>query len=193
MTIHLDARGGYSLAGSIPIDQVAALAALGPIQRLSVTHTPELGVRLARRLEGLHVEWLWLWCPVTRRAMRHVIRMPGLRVLDVLSFGAGKLPSLRIARALEVLRMNLWMTEHDLLHVAQCDGLRELGAQGAELTRRALDALLTMPQLTTLDLEQTRFDDAMARRIARSTTLEALDLGATRITGAGLRHLVSMP
>lgn len=49
-----------------------------------------------------------------------------------------------------------------------------------------------MPNLTALDLEGTRFDDKMAEKISRSTTIGSLDVGGTRLTRAGLAHLVTM-
>ncbi len=172
--------------------QLAALSAVQPL-KLRITKITQFGIKHARLLAGLRVEQLWIWCDVTRGAMNHIIRLDGLRQLDVLCMrGPGKLKNFHKASRLEVFRANHCMTEHDLLQVAQCPAIRVLGAQGGKLSRSALAALLSMPNLTELDLEGTRFDDRMARKLSRSTSIDSLDLGGTRLTRVGLEHLVRM-
>ncbi len=53
-------------------------------------------------------------------------------------------------------------------------------------------ALLGLKHLRSLDLEGTRFDDTLADQLSVSTTLESLEVGATRITHVGLRSLLRM-
>jgi hypothetical protein len=193
MTIMPDEQGCYTLSGSIPLDEIEALAKFGTIERLSINKTPLMTVQLAQRLEALRVEHVWLWCRVTARAMRHVIRIPALRVLDVLHIqDSGRLQDFRYARQLEVLRANHGLSADDLCQISQCPGLRQLGAQGADITRASLSAVLSMTALEAIDLEATRFDDAMARQLSRSTTITSLDLGSTRLTRHGLAQLVGM-
>jgi hypothetical protein len=188
-----DERGGYVLQGSLPLAEIDELAPLGLLPHLSITRTPLLTIKLAQRLERLRVDHLWLWCEATARAMQHVLRIPALRVLDILRIGrAGRLDGFAAAGTLEVLRANYGMPEDHLLRVTQCEGLRELGAQNADLTRSSLAAILALPRLGTLDLESTAFDDAMARRLGRSESIHSLDLGATRLTAIGLAHLIRM-
>jgi hypothetical protein len=189
-----DERGWYRLEGDIDPAALAGLQAVGRIHRLSITHIPLVTVRLAARLAALSsVEWLWLWCPVTRRAMRRVVRLPGLTTLDVLhAIGPGGLADFGKAASLKTFRGNCWMTEDDLLRVCECQTLEALSAHHGKLTRRVLSALLALPRLRALDLEATRFDDAMAARVARSSTITALDVGNTRLTGKGLRPLLDM-
>lgn len=183
----------HSLPGHLPQAAVDALAQVPRIERLSLTECALLTVRLARRIESLRVDWAWLWCPVTPRAMRHVLRMPSLRTLDVLRItNAGTLPTFADAASLEVLRANHGLSERDLLQVSTCRTLREIGAHHAQITHASLAALLAMPALESLDLECTAFDDAMARRISRSSRIRSLDLGGSRVTGRGLAHLVEM-
>jgi hypothetical protein len=190
-----DERGWYCLKGDIDPATVAGLQAVGPIPKLSITAIELVTVRHVSRLSPLYsVEQVWLWCDVTRRAMRRVIQLPGLRSLDVLCIRRpGSLANFDKATSLRSFRANHYMSEEDLLSVSECPTLEEIGAQNSELTRRALSALLELQHLRALDLEGTAFDDAMARRIARSRTISSLDLGATRITGAGLKWLVEMP
>lgn len=183
----------YALPGHIPQDAVDQLARCPRIERLSIARTPLLTVRLAQRIEPLRAEEVWMWCPVTPAAMRHVLRMPELRVLDVLRITqAGKLPSFAGAGRLEVLRANHGLSARDLTQVASSPTLRELGAQHAHVTDASVDALLAMPALASLDLECSPFDDAMARRVSRSTRITALDVGATCLTRRGLAQLVEM-
>jgi hypothetical protein len=100
------------------------------------------------------------------------------------SFGA--------AADLEIVRANNRMTEADLLQVTQCAQLRELAAQGVELSYQSMSAILALPRLASLDLEATRFDDKMARQTSRSKTITSLEIGGTPITRMGLEHLVQM-
>jgi hypothetical protein len=126
--------------------------------------------------------------------MRHVVRIPLLRQLDVLLIErSGRLTGFKRAHHLEELRANHGLSERDLCEIAQCPALRELGAQHVEITRASLSAILAMPALESLDLEASRFNDAMARQLSRSTTITSLDVGATHLTRHGLAHLVQMP
>ena len=84
--------------------------------------------------------------------MNHILQLEGLRELDILCVsGPGKLKNFHKAAQLEVFRANHYMTESDLLQVAQCPSIRVLGAQNAHLSRSAFAALLSMPKLTDLD------------------------------------------
>ncbi|SHH10470.1 hypothetical protein [Massilia sp. CF038] len=190
-----DEGGYYCLTRELPPEtmrQLAQLSALEPL-KLSITKIAQFGVGHARCLAGLRVQQLWIWCDVTRAAMNHILQLEGLRELDILCMsGPGKLKNFHKAVQLEVFRANHYMTEPDLLQVAQCKSIRVLGAQNADLTQSAFAALLSMPNLTALDLEATRFDDKMARKISRSTTVTSLDVGGTRLTRAGLAHLMKM-
>ncbi|MES2932095.1 MAG: hypothetical protein V4805_01195 [Pseudomonadota bacterium] len=188
-----DVDGWYSLTADTTVETIKPLLAIGSIEKLSISKIPLLTVKIAKRLANLRVEELRLWCGVTRRAMRYMIRQPGLKVLDVLSIqGPSQLANFSKAQDLKVFRSNCSMTEHDLLQVTQCAGLQELGAQSAQLSASAFSAILALPDLVSLDLEATPFDDKMAKKVSRSKTITSLDLGATRLTRAGLEHLVSM-
>ena len=193
MTISTDPRGWYTLEHDIDPAVVEQLRQVGPIDKLSATKIPLVTVKLARRLSGLRVHNLWLWSDVTRRAMRQIVQIQGLRVLDVLCMkGPGKLENFRRAETLETFRANHYMTEADLMEVTQCTQLVELGAQGAELSTKSVAAILALPNLTSLDLESTRFNDSIAKKVSRSKTIESLDVGATHVTGVGLEHLAQM-
>jgi hypothetical protein len=195
MLITPDESGYYCLTRELPPDtmrQLAQLSALEPL-KLSITKIAQFGVGHARCLAGLRVRQLWIWCDVTRAAMNHILQLEGLRELDILCMsGPGKLKNFHKAVQLEVFRANHYMTEPDLHQVAQCPSIHVLGAQNADLTQSAFAALLSMPNLTALDLEDTRFDDNMARKISRSATVSSLDVGGTRLTRAGLAHIMKM-
>lgn len=193
MTISPDSKGWYALDRSVDQEIIGELERVAPIEKLSLTRIPLVTVNLARRLSCLKVDQLWLWCDVTRRAMRHLLQLPGLRVLDVLCIrGPGTLENFQKAASLEVFRANHYMRENDLLQVSRCSQLQELGAQGAELSSKAIASILALPKLASLDLESTRFDDAMAGRLGRSRTIRSLDIGATNITRKGLVHIAEM-
>ena len=193
MTISPDAQGWYALERDIELCAVEQLRQAGPIAQLSVSKVPLVTVKLAKRLVELPVDRLWLWSKVTRRAMRQIIQIPGLRVLDVFSMtGPSSLRYFAKAQSLEEFRANLYLTREDLLEVAHCPTLKEISAQGSELTPDALAAILALPQLTRLDIEATRFDDRMAKRLSSSRTIETLDIGGTPVTGIGLEYLLRM-
>lgn len=188
--------GGHEVRGALTGDVIEALAGLPAIERLSLRDGPRITRSIARQWQAKlpPTRWLWLWCDVSRIAMRHVLAIPGLETLDVLRLCApGKLSGFEQAVSLHTLRANCRLESEDLLAIARCTSLRELGLQSAALDKRSLDALLSLPDLRALDLEGTAFTDSMARRASRSTTLESLDLGATRITRSGLESLVRMP
>ncbi len=188
-----DAEGWLSIQSAIDAQAAERLSRVAPVQKLSLTEIPLVTVQQAKRLMHVSVEHLWLWCNVTRRAMRYVVQMPGLHTLDVLHVrGPGAMAGFSRAEHLQVFRSNLGLTEQDLMQVAQCGQLRELGAQNAEISGESLAAILALPQLTTVDLEATRFDNRMAKKLARSQSITSLDLGGTRITGQGLAYLVQM-
>lgn len=182
------------LKGSVTLAVIGGLRGRGCITRLALTEGPLLTARSAQALTRLEsVTWLWLWRSVTRTAMRHVIAVPGLETLDVLQMTRpGRLEGFASAQGLKVFRAYHCLTEEDLLEVALCRSLRELGAQSAGLSMRVIDALLAMPDLVALDLEASGFDDAMAERLSASKTLTSLDLGNTRLTRKGLASLCRM-
>lgn len=193
-TIVPDTNGFYRLTSDIDPAIVEALRRVGHIDKLSITRIPVVTVKHASRLKPLHsVDSLWLWCEVTRRAMRHFVQIPGLRTFDLLALcGPGELGCFDSAKSLEVFRANCGLTEQDLLQIAKCESLTQLGIQSANLTQKALRAILSLPQLQSVDAEATPIDDRMARAISRVETITSLDLGGTRITRFGLKHLVTM-
>lgn len=190
-----DDDGYVSLEGEFTRADIEALASRGAIEKLSFTQRATLLTEpVARGLRALaSVGNFWLWCTTTRAALRHAFALPGLHELNVLSVeGAGHMHGAADAHTLRALRANFGLSEADLFEIARLPALAELGAQTSQLTPHALDALLAMPALTSLDIEDTPFGDAMARRVAQSTTLQALDCGNTKLTGKGLAALCGM-
>ncbi|MBC3909684.1 leucine-rich repeat domain-containing protein [Undibacterium umbellatum] len=182
------------LSGNIKPADMRDLRARGAIHQLKMSGSPTLTVKLAQALPTLQsVEQLWLWCDVTRKALHHVIKTPGLRVLDILSIkGPGRLEAFADAKRLEIFRANLYLTEEDVAEALQAPSLLELGIQNASLSPRIIAMMLAHPRLEVLDLEATEFDDTMAATLSASQKIHALDLGATKITGPGLAHLCRM-
>ena len=182
----------------IPQDWVQAqLATAAPVEQLDVPErvTRLFTVRLANRLNRLPTHSLRLWCAVTRSALRQALLTPELHTLDVLWVpGDAPLRGFEQARSLRSFRVAsaYSLTPRDLLSIARCSGLRELGVQGARLSLSAIAALADMPELQSLDLETARVNNRMAWRLAQSRSLIKLDLGATRITGSGLQHLLRL-
>lgn len=186
--------GWVELKGSLTAADVKELAACGRIEKLSVTELPILTASLAQSLSSVTaVTQLWLWCDVTRAAMRHVLSIPELAILDVLNIRSpGRLRGFALATSLREFRCNLCLTDVDLLEVASCHSLQVLGAQSSELTVAAVTALVDMPELRSLDLEGSNFDDNLAELLCKSSSLLSLDVGSTRLTREGLRYICRM-
>lgn len=189
-----DMDNSHKLEGVICASDFRQLAKHGALQQLSVSNTPVVTERIARGMRSLiSVDQAWLWCRITRTAMRHVLSIPGLRVLDVMHIAKpGRLADFSAALSLEVVRANQGLDADDLLAIATCRSLRELGAQGAELSPAIIDAILAIPHLASLDLESAGFDDTMAEQLNASTSIASLDVGSTLLSPVGLAHLCSM-
>jgi len=193
MTISPDQDGWYYLGNELSPEAIEEIGSLAAPVNLKMTGKVSPTTALIKRLASLKVDRLWLWCDVNRHSMKYLVELPALRVLDICSLaGSGEMANFSNAHHLEEFRANSSMTEGDLLQLAQCGTLREIGAQNAALSKPAMSALLALPHIETLDLEATCFDDRMARWTSRSTTITSLELGGTRISAVGLEHLVRM-
>ena len=148
---------------------------------------------VAHGLGGIHsLDKLWLWLKATPAALRHVFAIPGLRVVDLLGLAPpGRLSGFSASK-IEEFRCNSGLRESDLLEISASVSLEQLGAQSAELSIRAITALIAMPKLLSLDIEGSNFNDAMAALLCGSDVMQSLEVGATSLTGKGLAHLRTM-
>jgi hypothetical protein len=182
----------YAFEGAIPSAQMDVLANGSLIDSLWWGRGPRVTLQVARRLAASRVRDLTLWTTVNRYALRQIVRMPDLQALTLLRLsGPGRLKDFRLAESLRSFSCS-YLASEDLLEVATCASLEELRIQNARLDRTSLAAILALPHLRLLDLESSYLDDAMVRRISRSTTITSLEIGSTRLTREGLRHLVCM-
>ena len=139
------------------------------------------------------VKELFLWSSVNRTAMRHVITIPDLEILDILEIrNPGRLVKFSEAIELKKFRCNHYMNEADLLEISNLPKIQEIGAQNSEITKRALEALLCLPYLTNLNLEATNFTDKLADIIAKSQKIKHLSIGASKLTAKGLQSISTM-
>jgi len=189
-----DQDGWLEIHGPFDATGLRALRRRGAIGRLQVNHQPLLTAAIARGFDSLvSVEQLRLGCATTRTAMRHVVAVPGLRVLEVLRLQSpGRLEGFAANHTLEVFRGNLGLSEADLVEIAACPSLRELSARGCDLTARAFEALLPLVHLESLDLESTQFNDSMAARLHARASLRRLGVGHTALTREGLQHIARL-
>ncbi len=173
---------------------IRELAGLGQIGTLSISRCNSITAKISKAFGHLEsVDALWLWCDVTRTAMRHIFTIPELTTLDVLEIcRPGHLQCMESATALTTFRANHYMSEQDLLAVSKLPMLEELGAQNSEISPVALAALLEMPNLRRIDLEGSAFDDDMGAAVAQADQITNLEIGATRITGKGLKAICGM-
>lgn len=183
-----------SVEGPCSESDLKSLGRYSEINRLSLTKLKNLTVKIAEGLCSLKsVKELFLWSSVNRTAMRHVISIPDLEILDILEIrNPGKLMRFSEAAKLQIFRCNHYMSEADLLEISNLPKIQEIGAQSAEITKRSLEALICLPQLTSLDLEATNFTDKLAAIIGRSQTIKHLSVGASKLTAKGLQSISLM-
>lgn len=189
-----DQEGWIQILGPFDATGLRALRKRGAIGRLQVSGQPLLTAAVARGLDSLvSVEHFRLRCAATRTALRHVVAIPGLRVLEVLRLQSpGRLEGFAANHTLEVFCGNQGLSEADLVEVTTSPSLRELSARGADLTARAFEALLPLVHLESLDLQGTQFDDSMAARLHARASLRRLHVGHTALTRDGLQHLARL-
>ena len=183
-----------SIEGPYSESDLRGLGRYGEIEKLSLTKLKNLTVKIAEGLCSLKsVKELFLWSSVNRTAMRHVITIPDLEILDILEIrNPGKLVKFSEAIKLQIFRCNHYMSEADLLEICNLPKIEEIGAQNSEITKRALEALLCLPHLTNLDLEATNFTDKLAAIIAKSRTIKHLSVGASKLTAKGLESISAL-
>ena len=201
----MDSTDGWvDLKAPVTADQIYSLASQGPLDKVALQQNETLTAKVTKALDSLEsLKQFWVWCPVTRRAMRDVVTISGLQILDVLWIQApGRLTAFEDAVSLQSFRCNCsCLTQTDLLEVARCKSIKILGAQGAALSARVIEGLLAMPTLEELDLEGARVaDDIGSKRIgdhevlslSTSKTIIALDLGSTNVSRRGVEAISKM-
>lgn len=186
--------GWLSIEGPFDSKDIRNFKNYPHIEKLSLRKQSLITAKIANGFSSLKsVRWLWLWCSVTRTAMRDVISIPNLEVVDILEIRhPGKLMNFQQADNLKTFRCNHYMTEDDLIEISNLPALQELGAQNSAITPKALDALLCIPTLEYIDLEATEFNDSMAATVAESTSIKHLEVGASNLSSKGLGFISKM-
>jgi hypothetical protein len=182
------------IQGFLDTKTIKSLFKKGHLDKLSLSKCSKLTSKIAKELRKLEsVRQLWLWCDVTRAAMRQIILIPNLEVLDILDISRpGQLTGFSEAENLKEFRANCWLKEADILAISSCHSLVELGVQNSTVSRKVIEAILTMPMLESIDLEASNFDDNFAASISESNLLLSLEVGGTKLTGKGLKHICRM-
>jgi hypothetical protein len=170
------------------------LAAQAPIYSLRIRGAKHFGAQQARLLADIPIDTLQIDGDISRVALRYLLRIPSLRELNLTSLSPpGKVVHLPAGHTLQVLRIPFGMGDADVMALGQSVTLRVLSAHDCRLSQPTIAALAQLPALTHLDLECSNFDDRMAKRLARASQLEMLELGGTRIGRAGLAALAKLP
>ncbi len=128
---------------------------------------------------------------------RGVVRLParGLVRLDLARSAVADLSPLQQldTQAIQVLRLrNLGAHDDALRHVSHWKGLLRLDLQGNFFTGQALEDIVLMHGLLSLDLGDTTIGDDGIRQIAPLKSLRQIDLKRSRITDRSLELLGSM-
>jgi hypothetical protein len=152
-------------------------------------------MNLAREFKTFgSIEQLTIWNKITRPSLQYLAEIDDLTELSVLELTSpGKLKGLSRSGTLEVFRCSYGVKPADILELTKVQNLRVLSAHCATLSADAIKALSNHTSLRELDIEDSSFDDEMARLISRSRTIKGLWLGATQLTGRGLKELTKMP
>lgn len=139
------------------------------------------------------VDFLQLWCGVTRSSVREVLRCPGLKSLVIFQLEpGGRLHGFDEVQDLECLSSTFGLNSNDFREIAKLPSLRKLGAQHSNITVDGLMALLNADRLVDLDLECSNFNDQHAEVLSGSSKVTTLEVGATRITQRGLAAICRM-
>lgn len=151
-------------------------------------------VEIAKQLLPIRsVFKLTVWCGITRAAMRHITSRPNLNELIVFELRSfGKMSGFEDASSLTYFSCVCGLNEADILELSRCRSLKKLGAQQANITEFALEALLELPLLTEIDFEDSNFNDDHASIISQSKTITKLDIGQCQFSKVGLKKICSM-
>ena len=139
------------------------------------------------------VHRLFIWSSVTRAAIRHFISRPNLRELILFQLKpSGRLEDFDQATGVTYFSSMWSLSPKDLLEIAKLPQLQKLGAQYANLSDAALEALLEHEHLQEIDFEGTNFNDRHAAMVAKSRKITRLEIGATSISALGLDKICQM-
>ncbi len=195
MQISTTNDGWIEIKGPISRPQRLASSVTNMAEKIRFVNLRFFSGQLASALASCQsLRELWIWCDVGRKAIGKILKLPAIETLDLLCVRSPgrKMPSFNNASNLRVFRCNNFMKETDLLAISTSESLAELEAQSSEVSLRAIDAITAMPSLESVDFEGTNFDDEMAGIISNSNRIISLDVGATKLTSAGLQKICQM-
>ncbi len=182
------------IEGSISKNHIDEFSKYPHFDEIYIRNEKLITERVAKKFNTIHsVHSMELWCDITRAAARYVISLPNLQKLFIFGLKPpGKLAGCKDAECLTDLRCDFDLREADLIELAKLPVLTTLGAQYAEITVKALELLLEMPSLTSLDFESSNFNDEFAYVVSQSKRITKLEIGGTEITRKGLKNICSM-
>ena len=195
MEISREDDGWIEISGPISTAHKLRQAIPSDCKALSISKQPFLsGKQLACLKEFTNIRELRLWCDVGRSAVHHLLKLPNLEIVDILNIRSPgrRMSGFSDASSLKVFRCGHCLTVSDMFALAESPSIQELGAQSAALSLDAVEAIVAMPALVSLDLEGSELDDAMASAISMSTKITSLHIGATEVTAAGLSQICEM-
>jgi hypothetical protein len=193
---HINNNGWVDIKSPITIEKLKRLRKYEHIERLASKQDSLLTVNIAKNFCLLRsVNQIWLWCDVTRAALRYVVAINNLKFLDVLCIkGVGKLGNFAEASTLERFLCShaAYLTYDDLTEISSCKSLKSIYLNTCTLESKVIYKFLELPNLNTLELEDSNFDDTMAAYLCESKTIKALEIGNTRLTRRGLLDICKM-
>ena len=193
---HSNNNGWVDINGPITIEKLKRLKKYEHIERLSSKQNTLLTAKIAQDFKLLRsVSQIWLWCDVTRAAIRYVVGINNLKFLDVLCIkGVGKIDNFADASTLErfLCAHAHYLTYEDISAISSCKSLKSFCLNTCRLETKTIHKFLELPNLETLELEDSNFDDKMAESIAESRSIKNLEIGNTRLTKKGLFYICRM-
>lgn len=179
----------------------AALASLHSLSNLSLQSCPSItykGLRALKDLESLTSMDL-RWCKLKDKDLKGLKLYKNLKTLHVEDF-SGRLKYLKSIDSLSTLLLKnspfkidnsaSSLSDQEIEDLAPLTGLRQLNLFGNQLiTDKAIDSILSLISLTTLDLAYTQITDKGVKKLTALTGLKRVNLSHCPITVEGLKVL----
>ena len=184
------------LRNPITIESLKKLRKFGHIDKIYAKQDPLLTGKVAKGFkEIISVGQIWLWCKVTKAAISHIVAIPKLKMLDVLSIKSyGKLSNFSAATSLEHFYCadTERLSVHDFKEILSCKTLKEVNFPNSTLSPEIIQHLLNLSNLQVLDIEGSNFNDKMASLLSRSKTIVSLEIASTVVSRKGLADICKM-
>jgi len=141
------------------------------------------------------IEELWLWCDVTKAALRYILAIPKLKRLHIFCIKSlGKTDVYSKSMVLETFycAFSDKLSLGDYKELLSCKTLKNISLMNSDLNIEIINLFLKASHIKSIELEDSNFNDRMAICISKSKSIEKIELGGTLISRIGLEHICNM-